>query len=117
HDRTGDDIALARAQRICAPGLVLFVVTMTLASIDWIMSREAHWFSTVIGLLMVVGQAATGMAFLVFMLMRIAGRDPIVPVLERKHMLDLGNLLLTLVILWAYLSFAQFLIIWMGNTK
>src|SRR5206468_11969660 len=48
---------------------------------------------------------------------RIAGRDPIVPMLERKHMIDLGNLLLTLVILWAYLSFAQFLIIWMGNTK
>lgn len=117
HDRTGGSLPLARAQRVSAPGLVLYVATMTLASIDWIMSRDAHWFSTVIGLLMVVGQAATGMSFLVLMLMRIAGRDPIVPVLERKHMLDLGNLLLTVVILWAYLSFAQFLIIWMGNTK
>ncbi|CAN5569624.1 hypothetical protein BH09PLA1_BH09PLA1_04740 [soil metagenome] len=117
HDRTADNMPLARAQRISAAGLVLIVITMTLASVDWILSRDPHWFSTVIGLLVVVGQAASGMAFLVFMLMRIAGRDPIVPVLERKHMIDLGNLLLTLVILWAYLSFAQFLIIWMGNTK
>ncbi|MBC8106274.1 MAG: hypothetical protein H7Z14_06760, partial [Anaerolineae bacterium] len=117
HDRTGDNMPLARAQRVSAAGLLLFVITMTLASIDWIMSRDAHWFSTVIGLLTVVGQATTGMAFLVFMLMRIAGRDPIVPMLERKHMIDLGNLLFTVVILWAYLSFSQFLIIWMGNTK
>jgi hypothetical protein len=117
HDRTGDNMPLARAQRVSAIGLVIYILTMSLASVDWIMSRDAHWFSTVIGLLIVVGQATSGMAFLVVMLMRIAGRDPIVPVLERKHMVDLGNLLLTLVILWAYLSFAQFLVIWMGNMK
>lgn len=117
HDRTGDEAPLVRAQRISAVGLVALILTVTLAAIDWILSRDAHFFSTIIGLLLVVGQAASGMAFLVLMLMRVAGRDPILPVLERKHMVDLGNLLLTVVILWAYLSFAQFLIIWMGNTK
>jgi hypothetical protein len=117
HDRTGDNYHLARAQRISAVGLVVIVVTMTLASVDWILSRDAHFFSTIIGLLVVVGQAAGAMAFLTLILLRVAGRDPIVQYLERKHTVDLGNLLLTMVILWAYMSFAQFLVIWMGNTK
>ena len=117
NDRTGEPRPLRRATRASAVGVVLYVVTMSFAALDWILSRDAHWFSTIIGLVTVVGQAATGMSFLVLMGTIVADRDPLAPVVEPKHLNDWGNLLLTLVILWAYMSFAQFLIIWMGNTR
>jgi hypothetical protein len=66
---------------------------------------------------MVVGQTLAGMAFVVWVAARIASREPLAQVLERKHLNDFGNLFLTLVILWAYMTFAQFLVIWMGNTR
>jgi hypothetical protein len=117
NDRTGERRPLRRAQRVSAAGVVLYVITMSFAAVDWVLSRDAHWFSTILGLLVVVSQAAAGMAFLVFMGTRVSGRDPLAPVIEPKHLNDWGNLLLTLVILWAYMSFAQMLIIWMGNLR
>jgi hypothetical protein len=117
YDRKGDIALLRAAQRVSAPGLLLYVVTVTLAAVDWILSRDPHWYSQIIGLLTVVGQAAAAMALLTYVVCKVAGREPISRYIEPRHLNDLGNLLLTLVILWAYMSFAQFLIIWMGNSK
>jgi hypothetical protein len=117
YDRTGDVSYLHRAQRISAAGLVLYVLTMTLAAVDWIMTRDPHWFSHAIGFIVVIGQAASGMAFVTLLLTRVSGRDPIAPVIEARMLNDLGNLLLTLVILFTYVSFAQFLVLWMGNIR
>jgi hypothetical protein len=94
------------------PGLALLIVTVTFASIDWVMSLDPRWHSTVYGLLLCVGHvvAALSLAIVVFVLAG-GGRDEA----GRKLLHDLGKLLLTGVTLWAYLSFSQFLIIWYGN--
>lgn len=95
---------------INAPGLALLVLTVTFASVDWVMSLEPHFFSTIFGFLFLAGDVLAALAFSVCVLTLLAGRGASV---ERVR--DLGNLLLTFVLLWAYLAFSQYLIIWLGN--
>lgn len=106
-----------RLGRLAAPGLVLYGVLMSLAGVDWIMSRDPHWYSTIFGFIVVVGQVLTALAFLILFLAVTGGKPETETPPAASIFNDLGNLLLTLVILWAYLMFAQFLIIWMGNTQ
>ncbi len=114
-DRTGDPWLTRRLQAVSGPGLVLYVLTMSFAAIDWIMSLEPHWFSTIYGFLIVVGQALTTFAFLIIILAVLARHQPLAEVVSRSHFHDLGNLMLAFIVLWAYMSFAQFLLIWSGN--
>jgi hypothetical protein len=114
-DESRDPAWSVRLQRISAAGLIIYFMTMSFAAIDWVMSRELEWFSTIIGFLMVGGQGVTAMAFLIIILAVLVRYEPFHGRLTRGHFHDLGNLLLTLVILWSYMSFAQFLIIWSGN--
>jgi hypothetical protein len=107
-DRTGDARVSRRLQLLSGPGIVLYVLTMTFASVDWIMSLEPHWFSTIYGALLVAGQGLGAFAAAITALL-LLGR-PGRPVLH-----DLGKLLLAFVMVWAYFSFSQFLIIWAGN--
>jgi hypothetical protein len=104
-----------RFRRLSAPGLVFLVVTVTFASVDWIMSVDPHWYSTILGLLTVVGQGLAAMAFTIAVLALIAASGALAGQLTARHFHDLGKLLLAFVMLWAYLSFSQFLIIWSGN--
>ena len=92
-------------------------LTMSLATVDWVMSRQAHWYSTVLGFILMVGQALTAMALAIIVLRAIVELDPLPEYVSSRILVDLGNLLMTLVILWSYMSLAQFLIIWMGNTR
>ena len=79
------------------------------------MSLEPEWFSTIFGLLTVVGYGLTALAFTVVVLSKLH-RDPAARAyLTPRHFHDLGKLLLAFTMLWAYLSFSQFLIIWSGN--
>src|SRR5439155_25832165 len=115
HDRSGDPWLVVRMQRFSAFGLVLYVATMTAAAVDWIMAREAHWYSTIIGLVICVSQALSALAVSLAVL-RFKRRDPaLASYLTPPRLNDLGNLMLALTVLWAYMSFAQLLIIWMGN--
>jgi hypothetical protein len=106
---------MVRFRTVSAPGILAFVITMTFASVDWIMSLDPHWFSTVYGLLAVSGQALSALALAIAILALIANVAPLSDVLVARHFHDLGKLLLAFVMLWAYLSFSQFLIIWSGN--
>ena len=96
-------------------GLVIYGFTVTFASIDWVMSLEPRWYSTIYGLLFMVSQALTAMAFSVTMLIWLSDRKPLSQVVKPAQFQDLGSFLLTFVMLWAYLEFSQFLIIWGGN--
>jgi len=96
--------------------LILFI-TMSLATVDWIMSREPHWYSTVEGFQVICGQGVTAVSFLILMLILLRERSPFRDYVRREHFNDLGNLLLTLVILWTYMTFVQLLICWMGNKQ
>src|SRR5260221_1378157 len=81
------------------------------------MSREAHYFSTIVGFILVVGQALSALLLLIIVLTLLLGREPLRSYVTRGHFNDLGNLMLTCVILWTYVSFAQFLISWTGNIQ
>ena len=104
-----------RLQLLSGAGLPIYALTVSFATIDWGMTLEPHWFSTIYGLLFVVGQGLSTLAFSIIMLRKLAGREPLAGVVRRGHFHDLGNLMLAFVMLWAYMSFSQYLIIWSGN--
>ncbi|MCZ6818084.1 MAG: hypothetical protein O7G31_01150 [Calditrichaeota bacterium] len=114
-DRTGDASLSDRLERIGGPSILFYVITMTLASTDWVMSLDPHWFSTIFGFIFVIGQVVLTMAFAALVLSKLAQYKPISDVIERKHFHDLGNLMLAFISLWAYVNVSQFLIIWSGN--
>jgi hypothetical protein len=112
-DRTGDNGLLRRFQLLSGPGLVLYGLTITFAAVDWAMSLDAHWFSTIYGMLFMTAQVLSAFAFVIPILAVIAHRQN--GSVTADHFHDLGNLMLTFVMLWAYVSFSQFLIIWSGD--
>lgn len=116
-DRTGDPSMATRLEAMSGPGLILWGIATTFSSIDWVMSLEAHWFSTVYGMIVMVVAALTAMSFVVFVLRELSTHEPIASAITPAQFNDLGNLMLAFVMLWAYLSFSQFLIIWAGNIK
>lgn len=116
-DRTGDPRLQARMSSLSAPGLVLWGLVVTSAAVDWVMSLEPHWFSTIYGMLFMVIEALAAVAFAIFVLRRLSDQEPLKDCVEPKRFLDLGNIMLMFVLLWAYLSFSQLLIIWAGNLK
>jgi hypothetical protein len=104
-----------RLRLLSGPGLVLYVLTATFAAVDWVMSLEPEWFSTLYGVLVIVGQLLATLAFVVVVLDRLAAAPTLAEVLSPSHFHDLGNLLFAFVLVWAYMAFSQFLIIWSGN--
>jgi uncharacterized membrane protein len=102
-------------QRLSAFGLILYVLSMTFASVDWIMSLQPEWYSTIYGLLIVGAQALTGLSFSIALLPWRVKRSPLKEVATPDLYRDLGALLLTTVMVWAYFSFSQYLIMWAGN--
>jgi hypothetical protein len=116
-DETGDGTLSHSMEMISAPGLVIGACAITVAAVDWIMSLEPHWFSTIYGFLYIVIFLLTGYCFSIVALSRLAVNEPLKNALEPSRYLDVGNLVLVFTLLWAYLSFSQFLIIWAGNLK
>lgn len=114
-DRTADPRIAVKMQRLSAGGLVAYGLTITFASFDWLMSLEPHWYSTIYGALILGGQALSGLAFLIVVLVWLSNRPPLDRIVVKAHFHDLGNLTLAFVMLWAYFSFSQYLIIWAGN--
>jgi hypothetical protein len=114
-DRTGDARFALRLRAVSAPGIALYFVTMTGAAFDWAMSLEPRWFSTIYGVEFVVGQVLTALCFGTICAARLSRREPFSRWLDAGRFHDLGNLVFAFVMLWAYVSFSQFLIIWSGN--
>ncbi len=114
-DRTGDPWIARRMQRLSAAGLVLYGLTITFASFDWLMSIEPDWFSTIYGVLILGGQGLSGIAFLILAIAWLSRRPPLNDIIGPDHFHDAGNLTLAFVMLWAYFGFSQYVIIWAGN--
>jgi len=114
-DETGDPGLTGKLQDLSGPGLILYGLTVTFAAVDWVMSLDPTWFSTIFGILLMGGQALSAMAFVITIAVLLARYEPMSHVFTRAHFHDLGKLLLAFVMLWAYFSFSQFLIIWSGN--
>ncbi|MGI8566633.1 MAG: hypothetical protein ACR2LZ_09155 [Pyrinomonadaceae bacterium] len=114
-DHTGDPRVSRKLQNVSAPGLLLFGLTVSFAAIDWGMSLEPHWFSTIYGLLVMAAWGLTAMAFTITALVMLSKREPMSHVYAPSHFHDLGKLLLAFVMIYAYFAFSQFLIIWSAN--
>src|SRR5437870_10070795 len=100
---------------LSGPVLGIFVITVTFAAIDWVMSLDPSWSSTIFGLIFVAAWTLSALAFTILVSTWLSQREPVNAVLRPAHFHDLGNLLLTLVMLWTYFAFSQYLIIWSGN--
>lgn len=104
-----------RVQNVSGFGIVFYAITITFASIDWAMSLKPEWWSTVWGMLFMVGQVLSTFCFTIVLLVRLAPVEPLSRVFKIDFLHDFGKLMFTFVVLWAYLSFSQWLIIWSGN--
>ncbi len=114
-DRSPDPGIASRMQRLSAGGLLCYGLTITFASFDWLMSLDPEWFSTMYGVLIIGGQGLSSLAFLITIVAWLSRRPPLDRIVMPSHFNDLGNLMLTFVMLWAYFSFSQYLIIWAAN--
>jgi hypothetical protein len=115
-DRTGDPALVSKFSKLSGGGLVVHGLILTFAMVDWVMSLNPHWFSTIWGLLFLVGQGLSALAFAIVILIMLSQYPPLNQIVTAHHLHDLGKLLFAFLMLWAYLSFSQFLIIWSANT-
>jgi hypothetical protein len=114
-DREGPAVPQRQMPRLSSMGLIFWAFSVTFLSIDWVMSLDAHWFSTMFGLLFMIGQGLSGMAFLITVMVLLSQTRPMSEVLTPRHLHDLGKFLLASVMVWAYFAFSQWLIVWAGN--
>jgi hypothetical protein len=114
-DRTADNTYTKKMRLLSGPGMVVLIFSVTFASVDWYMSLEPEWFSTIYGFIFVAAWSLSALAFVIAMMARLAREEPMRRIVAPLHFHDLGKLLLALVMLWAYFAFSQFLIIWSGN--
>jgi hypothetical protein len=104
-------------RKLSAAGLLMIVLTLTFASVDWVMSLEPKWYSSMFGISFTVGAGLSAFAFVTFFLTLLADNPAMEGVLKPSHFRDLGNLMLAFTMLWAYTNYSQFLLIWYGNIK
>jgi hypothetical protein len=110
------DRALRRRFKMLAgPGIILYVFVVTFAVIDWVMSISPHWASTIYGFVFVAGQVISALSLMIAVVVLLSRTEPMAGLIQKRHIHDLGKLLLTFVMLFAYFDFSQLLIIWSGN--
>ncbi len=104
-----------RFGRLSGPGLVVFGLTVSLASVDWMMSVDPHWFSTIYGFVMIGGAGLSALGLIIGAIFVLMQMQPLAGIVRPSHVHDLGKLLFAFVMLYAYFIFSQFLIIWSAN--
>jgi hypothetical protein len=109
------EVDLAKFRKVSGPGILIYGLTMTFASVDWMMSLDPHWFSTVFGLWIIVGQALTALAFTITIAFLVSRDGRMAQAITTDKFHDYGKLLFAFIMLWAYLTYSQFLIIWSAN--
>ena len=118
--RTGNRRVLSRIRGLSAAGLIIYLMTMTHAALDWMVSRDVSFYTTTFGFIVTTGQTLAAMAFALIVLSWVPVRQAAgeqASVRTWGVLNDAGNILLVLVILWTYVTFMQLLVIWMGNTQ
>jgi hypothetical protein len=114
-DRTGDERLLLRLRHLSAGGVVALGVTVSFAAIDWLMSLEPTWYSTVYGARVGAGMLLTAFALTIVVLVVLASREPLANVASAQLFNDFGSLLLAFLMLWAYMTYFELTLIWAGN--
>jgi hypothetical protein len=106
---------IKKLENISGPGIVVYSLTMTAAVIYWVMSLDPTWYSSVYGLLFLVGQGYMVLAFGIIVAISLSKGEPFKTILRQTEQHDLGKFTFAFVMLNIYLAFGQFLIIWSGN--
>jgi hypothetical protein len=104
-----------RFKAVSGPGLILYGFTISFAAIDWVMSLDPSWISTIFGLIILIGEVLSAMCFAVVVERILYKYKPMSELLRPDFVHDHGKWMLTFVMVWAYFSFSQWLIIWAGN--
>jgi len=114
-DTTRNPGPTKRLRAWSGPGLAIYPLTITVAFVDWVMSLEPDWYSTIFPILICIGQMLSGLAFIILLLRWLGERSALSEVISRENFHHLGSLLLAFTMLWAYMAFSQLLVIWSGN--
>jgi hypothetical protein len=104
-----------RFRVLSGPGMILHVLAITFMSVDWVMSLDPHFYSTIFGVLILGGQGLSTLAFTILVLQGLSNSRPISAVADAERFHDYGKLMLAFVMLWAYFNVSQLLIIWSAN--
>jgi hypothetical protein len=104
-----------RFRALSSIGLVIYSLTISFAVIDWVMSLQARWISTIYGMLFIAGEALSAFCFCVVIESILGKRRPMSSYISETEVHDHGKLMLAFVMVWAYFNFSQWLIIWAGN--
>jgi hypothetical protein len=102
-------------RRLSAGGMILFALTLTFAAFDWIMSMDAHWYSTIFGVYIFSGCVLAALASLTLIALYLRRKGLLAAFITMEQYQDLGRLLFTFTIFWAYMAFSQYFLIWYGN--
>lgn len=114
-DESKDPAVTRRLQSVSAPAILVYALTVTFASFDWIMSLDPHWYSTVFGVYFFAGCFLGIHALLALLCLGLQKRRLLPGVVTFEHYHDLGKMLFAFVVFWAYIAFSQFMLIWYGN--
>lgn len=114
-DATGEPRLTLRMERLSAPAMVLFGLTITFAAFDLIMSLDAHWFSTIFGVYFFAGSVAGFVSLLALGVIALQRSGRLTQSLTAEHLHDLGKLLFAFVFFWAYIAFSQYMLQWYAN--
>jgi hypothetical protein len=100
---------------VAGPGLILYGFTISFAAIDWVMSLDPSWISTIFGLVVLIGEVLAAMCFAVIVERILYDYKPMSEMLKPDFVHDHGKWMLAFTMVWAYFNFSQWLIIWAGN--
>ncbi len=113
--RGDDPRAAAKARRLSGVGLVVYGITLHFMSIDWVMSLQPVFHSTIFGPLLAAGQIVSAQALVMIVLAPLVRRPPLADTVSAEALNDIGNLLLSFLVIWAYLVWFQFMLVWIAN--
>lgn len=115
HDATGDDRILAKMRSVSAPAMIGFGLTTTFAAIDFLMTLDPEWFSTIFGVYYFAGCVIAVHATMALLLRFLQSHGRLVRHVTVHHYHDLGKMLFAFTVFWAYIAFSQFMLIWYAN--
>lgn len=114
-DQSGDPALSLKMEKISAPGILLFALTLTFASIDLLMTLDPHWFSTMFGVYYFAGCMVSFFAAIVAILFLLQRSGRLSHTITTEHYHDLGKFLFAFVFFWGYIAFSQYMLIWYAN--
>ncbi len=111
----GDADALRKLRKTAGFGIVLFAFTVTFFGFDWLMSLDAHWFSTIFGVYVFSGGFLAALAFMTLVILYLRSQDVARGLITVEHLHDYGKLMFAFTVWWAYIGGSQYFLIWYAN--